>query len=111
MSAWLNENWYLLTGFGGGALILGFYIYARRHPDGAAMYFWRRIKWTMYAGIAAMMTIMLVSALIAVAAPELELIPFFIAKGFWVQIPVFVAAWFAAPHFQKRYPVSPFDRD
>jgi hypothetical protein len=111
MSVWLTENWYYLTGFGGAALILGFYIYARRHPEGAAMSFWRRMQWTIAGGIAVMMILMLTSALLTVVAPKLELIPFFLsANVYWVQIPVFVAAWFAAPHLQKRFPVSPFDR-
>ena len=110
MSAWLNANWHYFTGLGGTALIVAFYVYARRHPEGAAMSFWQRIKWTAAGGIAVMMILMLSSALISVAAPELDLIPFFLAHGYSVQIPVFIAAWLAAPHLQKRFPVSPFDR-
>jgi hypothetical protein len=111
MSAWLNANWHYFTGLGGAALIIGFYFYVRRHPEGAAMSFWRRIKWTVAGGIAVMMILMLSSALITVVAPELELIPFLLAHGYWAQIPVFIAAWVAAPYLQKRFPVSPFDRD
>src|SRR6267378_2554962 len=111
MTAWLNEHWYYLTSVGGMALILGFYIYARRHPDGAAMAFWRRVTWTLFGGIAVMMTIMLAAALVTVTAPELELIPFFLsAKVYWLEIPVFIGAWFAAPYLQNRFPVSPFER-
>lgn len=111
MSAWLHENWYYLTGFGGAALIVGFYIYARRNPESAAMSFWQRMKWTMASGIAVMMILMLASALVTVVAPELELIPFFLSpKVYWLQVPVFLAAWFAAPRLQKRFPVSPFER-
>ena len=96
---------------GGGGLVLGFYIYARRHPEGAAMSFWRRMKWTLAGGIAVMMILMLVGALVSVAVPELEVIPFFLSvKVYWVEIPVFIGAWFAAPYLQKRIPVSPFDR-
>jgi hypothetical protein len=110
MSAWLNANWHHIIGLGGTGLIVGLYIYARRHPEGAAMSFWRRIKWTVAGGIAVMMIFILSSALVTVVAPELELIPLFLAHGYWMQIPVFIATWLAAPHLQKRFPVSPFDR-
>ena len=110
MSTWLSANWHYFIGLGGTALIVTFYIYARRHPEGAAMSFWRRIKWTVAGGIAVMMIFLLTSALVTVVAPELEPIPFLLRNGYWVEIPVFIAAWIAAPHLQRRFPVSPFDR-
>lgn len=111
MSTWLNENWYYLTSLGTIAIVLIFYIYARQHPEGAAMTFWRRIKYTLASGIAVMMIIMLASALISVFAPELDPIPFFMSeKVYWLEVPIFVAAWVAAPYLQGRFPISPFSR-
>jgi len=93
MNAWLNENWYYFTSLGSLALVLGFYIYVRRHPDGAAAAFWRRIIWTLAGGIAVMMVLMLTTVFVTLIAPELDPIPFFMsAKVYWLEIPVFIGA-------------------
>jgi hypothetical protein len=112
MGTWLSEHWYYLTGFGGTALVLVFYVYARQHPEGAAMSLWRRAKWTLFGGIAVMMILMLTAALATIFAPQWELIPFFLStKVYWLEIPIFIVAWFLAPYLQRRFPVSPFDRN
>jgi hypothetical protein len=111
MTTWLSEYWYDLTGLGGGLLILAFYIYARRDPEGAAMSLWRRLKYTVASGIAISMILMLTSAIVSIFVPELNPIPFFFSQRvYWLLIPLYIAAWFAAPYLSRRYPISPFER-
>jgi hypothetical protein len=111
MANWFTENWYYLTGIGGAALILAFYVYARRHPEGKVMSLWRRLHYTVASGIAVTMILMLGSAIVTVFAPELELIPFFLSQQvYWLLLPLYIAAWFAAPYLSQRFPISLFDR-
>ena len=111
MTTWLGEYWYYFTGIGGGLLVLAFYIYARQDPEGVAMSLWRRLNYTVASGIAITMILILASAIASVFVPEFDPIPFFLSQRvYWLLVPLYIAAWLAAPYLSRRYPISPFER-
>jgi hypothetical protein len=75
------------------------------------MPFFQRVHYTLASGIAVTMVLMLASAVISVFAPQLELIPFFLSPHvYWLLVPIYVAAWTAAPHLSRKYPIAPWWR-
>jgi uncharacterized membrane-anchored protein len=96
---WLGENWYILTGFGGGLVVLMFYLYAHRHPDGAVMVLWKRAYYTVAAAAVFGAIALLVAAV------------FFPTSVSWVLSPVapfvlMAAMWFVAPYLQRWIPLE-----
>jgi hypothetical protein len=101
------NDWRSLVGLIGGVLFLSFYIYVRRNPDTAASKIWDRLRWAGAATAATFMVGGLSSALLEVVMPNLGVFDlFFSASVYWVEAGVFIAAWFAAPYFSKKMPVS-----
>jgi len=95
--AWLGENWHYFTGIGGGLLLLAFYLYARRHPDGVAMSLWQRAYYTAVATAVAGGVCFLITAVFFPASISLLLSPVF---------PCILIAvmWFAAPYLRRWIP-------
>ena len=107
MTAWFDQYGYIVWGLGCGGSILAFYLFARSHLEGEAMSLWRRLRWTAFAGIAVLMILMLGTAITDAFAPSLGLFDLFLPNRiFWIEIPVFAAAWFAAPRLSGKLPTN-----
>ena len=71
----------------------------------------RRAHYTVASGIAVTMILMLAGAVVSFFAPQLEIIAFFLSpQVYWLLVPIYVAAWFAAPHLSQRFPIAPWWR-
>lgn len=71
----------------------------------------QRAHYTLASGIAVTMILILSAGLLTLVVPEWELIPFLLSpKVYWVLVPLYVAAWVAAPGLSKRYPIAPWWR-
>ena len=97
--AWLSENWYVLTGLGGGLFVLTFYLYARRHPDGVVMVLWKRAYYTVTATAVFGAVALLIAAVFFPTSVSLVLSP--VAPFLLMAV-----MWFVAPYLQRWIPLE-----
>ena len=99
MTTWLADHWYFFAGIGGGLLLLAFYVYARRHPQGLAMSLWQRLYYTAAASAVGGGICVLITRLFFPSALSVFLSPVF-------PFALLAVMWIAAPYIRRWLPLE-----
>ena len=104
MTAWLAENWYVVWGFTGAAIVLGLNLYAHRHPETPFASHWDRLKYAAYACAPIGGILILVAAALLVFAPSLSYFDALFSP--YYAIGLYIFCWLVAPSLKRIIPLE-----
>jgi len=99
MTTWFADHWYFFTGIGGVLLLLAFYVYARRHPQGLAMSLWQRTYYTAAASAVGGGMCFLITGLFFPSTISVLLSPIF-------PFALVAVMWIATPYIRRWLPLE-----